>query len=49
MLAILSPTIGHSDKAYDPRAVIDAWGQSNDSGSGLEAHDAPQMLEGSLQ
>nr|GEV22524.1 reverse transcriptase domain-containing protein [Tanacetum cinerariifolium] len=30
MLAIPSPTIGQSDKAHDPKAEIDAWGQSTD-------------------
>nr|GEY12076.1 hypothetical protein [Tanacetum cinerariifolium] len=30
MLAIPSPTIGKYDKAHDPKAEIDAWGQSND-------------------
>nr|GEU36336.1 reverse transcriptase domain-containing protein [Tanacetum cinerariifolium] len=46
MLAIPSLTIGQSDKAHDPKAEIDAWGQSNDRGSGLEAQYAPQILEG---
>nr|GEY13143.1 reverse transcriptase domain-containing protein [Tanacetum cinerariifolium] len=30
MLAIISPTIGQFDKAHDPKAEIDARGQSND-------------------
>nr|GEZ53413.1 putative reverse transcriptase domain-containing protein [Tanacetum cinerariifolium] len=39
-------SLSERDKEHDPRVVIDAWGKSSNRGSGLEAQDAPQMLEG---